>query len=263
MSEHISNPPKFRKGDLAGRVFTRLTVITFAGRDRRGKLVWECRCECGKTVIVRRDHLTSGNHRSCGCLARELFVARITTHGATGGRSGKRTPEYIAWNAMIQRCTNPSNPGWVNYGGRGITVCERWWSYENFIADMGDRPGRGYELERKDNSKGYSFENCEWATRKTQARNTRRNVLLTLDGVTMCVADWSTQSGIPYKAIEKRLAMGWSVEDALTKPVSYQHTPQSRAKIGAAFRGKKLSHEHREKLKAAWVLRRERAKQHG
>jgi len=129
------------------------------------------------------------------------------------------SPEYEAWAQMIQRCYNPKNHAYSSYGGRGISVCEHWKSsFAGFLKDMGKRPSSKHSLDRIDNSKGYSAENCRWATQKQQTRNTRRNRFLTLGEKTMTVAAWAEAVGISSRLIRERLDRGCSVADALTNP---------------------------------------------
>jgi len=130
-----------------------------------------------------------------------------------------RTPSYRSWQKMRARCLNTNHKHYSNYGGRGITICERWNDFRNFFADMGERP-EGMTLERIDNSKGYSPENCRWATRKEQQNNMRRNRILQLNGKSMNLTQWAEYLGIKRKTLEKRLNIfGWSVERALTTEV--------------------------------------------
>lgn len=129
-------------------------------------------------------------------------------------------PLYHTWQQMKKRCSNPNVDGYENYGGRGITVCESWAaSFESFARDMGERP-EGMTLDRIDTDGPYSPENCRWATHTTQGRNRRNNRLLTMDGRTMSMIEWSEETGIPKRTLQSRLNIhGWSVRDALTTPV--------------------------------------------
>lgn len=124
---------------------------------------------------------------------------------------------YARWRAMLQRCTNPNNKSWPNYGGRGIFVCNRWKVFDNFYADMGD-PAPNETIERIDNDGPYSPENCRWATRKAQVRNTRKTVLLEVNGITRPLADWADDLGLSANVLRDRLDRGWGVEQVVTTP---------------------------------------------
>ena len=153
--------------------------------------------------------------RNCDNVVGRGFIGECIM--ATHGRSG--TPEYVAWKRMIGRCYDKNRPVYPRYGGRGILVCDRWrHSFPAFYADMGPKPSSEYTLERINNSLGYSPENCKWATRTEQNRNKRTNVLLTYDGRTCCIAEWSEITGLPYNVIYLRIRNGWSVDDVLTRP---------------------------------------------
>lgn len=131
-------------------------------------------------------------------------------------RSGQSS-EYMTWAEMIQRCKNPKRPAYPDYGARGISVCERWETFANFLSDMGRRPSR-FTLERKNNDDGYHPGNCVWATRKSNNNNKRNNILLTHRGVTATAAEWSRMSSVSYRTFHKRIKRGWSVQAAIETP---------------------------------------------
>ena len=198
--------------DLTGMRFGRLVVLSLdAKRAAGGGSKWLCRCDCGIEKIVTGQALNHGKTRSCGCFGLERFTQRVTTHG----RSKEKLSEHGIWALMRRRCNNPKDKRYADYGGRGITVCARWDSFENFLADMGPMPD-GTSLERRNNDLGYSPDNCKWATRKEQQRNRRTNRLVTFRGETKTIVEWSELLGIAENAIRTRLDRGWSVDDALT-----------------------------------------------
>lgn len=157
-----------RARNLTGARFGRLIVISFAGTNSRRDALWLCRCDCGIEKIVSRNHLTRRSFRtlSCGCLNRDV----CTSHGY--GSITDRRPEYEAWHAMKQRCLNPKHKSYHRYGGRGITICDRWRdSFEAFLADMGPRPSADLSIDRIDNDGNYEPSNCRWTTRQVQMSN--------------------------------------------------------------------------------------------
>jgi hypothetical protein len=195
-----------------GRVFGRLTVVGLAA-NHGGKRAWSCLCSCGSRKDVAIGDLLSGGTRSCGCLRAERARAGRTKHGLSS------TPEYAVWQSMKDRCQNERAAAWVNYGGRGVKVCPRWSeSFEAFLADMGPRPSPRSQLDRRDNSGDYEPSNCRWATRTVNNRNTRSNRIVTVNGVSRCVAEWSEISGLRPQAIIKRLNAGWGAEAAVFQP---------------------------------------------
>lgn len=199
--------------DLTGERFGRLVVIKRVGKNKQGKSLWLCRCDCGNEIIVRGSDLKSGNTKSCGCLQKEKSSTCNTKHGHSD------TEIYRSWHDMIRRCNNPNCKQYKDYGGRGIQVCKRWMKFENFLEDMINSWEPGLTLERTDNKRGYYPDNCEWVTRQEQQRNTRRNHLITYNNKTQCIAAWSEETGISAATIRWRLKQGWSPERALTEPI--------------------------------------------
>jgi hypothetical protein len=226
----ITSLPNGKFEDLTGQVFGQLTVISFSGTESKpyGNLRWwSCRCSCGNMTDVITTHLKRGAVVSCGCWRKKIAVMFLTKHGSCTSKGP--TPEYTIWTGMLSRTTCTTNQRYPDYGGRGIRVCKRWRrSFQNFLNDMGPRPSPKHSIDRINNSKGYSPENCRWVTRDIQARNTRVNVRLTFRGETKCVAEWAETMGMPRALIYSRVGkLGWDAERALTAPIQYYHPKQS------------------------------------
>lgn len=201
--------------DLTGQKFGRLTVIELDHRDSRKKAYWKCKCDCGNEKVVRCDSLQSGSTVSCGC----YNIEQVKNSNSTHGRSKDRL--YFIWHNMNQRCFNPNVANYRLYGAEGKTVCDEWigeHGAENFIKwTLGNGYRDDLTIERKDNNKGYSPDNCRWATKKEQQNNTRQNHLLTYNGKTQTIAQWADETGINCNTLYSRInKYHWNIERALT-----------------------------------------------
>jgi hypothetical protein len=195
-----------------GHTFGRLTVISRANNIGK-QTAWNCLCVCGNTKVVMSAHLHSGNTASCGCFRKEV----ATTHGMT------HTKTFRTWTHMRDRCYNKSDKRYNCYGGRGISVCDRWLdSFENFFTDMGEAP-KNMSIDRINVNGNYCPENCRWATSEQQGNNTRTNHFLELGKERLTIAQWSRKTGIGTATIIKRIALGWPINDVLCKPVRHMN----------------------------------------
>lgn len=193
--------------DLTGLRFGRLTVLT-RGAGKYGRPSWMCVCDCGTTIDVGRGNLRSGASTSCGCYQRDNCAALHRTHGLSKTRS------YASWTKMMQRCYDPRHPHYASYGGTGVKVCRRWHFFTRFYEDMGERPA-GTTIDRVDGAKGYSLDNCRWATRKQQANNTKSNRIVRFSGEDITLAELADRTGIQYHTLRKRINR-MSVEKAVS-----------------------------------------------
>lgn len=193
--------------DLTGNVYGKLTVIALTECSKFRSSWFECRCECGKRVVVRGSVLLGGGTKAC-------FSCAHTKHGQS------RTVVYRIWTNIKYRCYKEGSQSYHKYGARGITVCDRWLnSFENFIADLGPRPTPKHSVERLDNNSNYEPGNCKWATPKEQQNNTSMCRWIEYDGMTKTLSQWSDVIGVSAQVIGKRLDGGWSIEKSLTTPI--------------------------------------------
>ena len=191
--------------DLAGQRFGLWLVLSRDPERGRGSR-WLCRCDCGVERLLPSNHLTAGRSKSCGC--------RLSMHAGL-----KHTPTWNSWSSMWARCTSRSHHAFGRYGGRGISICERWGDFRNFLADMGTRPP-GTTLDRIDNDGNYEPGNCRWATQREQGNNRRSCTRIVFQGRAQTLRQWSSETGLGAGTIAYRIAAGWPVEAALTEPAT-------------------------------------------
>lgn len=205
---------KVKLGDRFGRL-----VVIGPAKDVHNKIHYRCLCDCGVEKDVPGYSLLSGDAKSCGCYKNEVLRDRVVTHGLS------RTRTYQIWCAMKQRCYDTKSESYGRYGGRGISICERWReSFENFLADMGTCPSKKHSIDRTDTDGNYEPGNCRWATAKVQGNNTRRNVRFEYMGEMKTISEISDIVGIPYRTIYYRIfSYGWTPEKAYSTPVDTTH----------------------------------------
>lgn len=198
---------KNNRFNLLNKKFDDLEVVGFEGIIK-GHRHWKCLCSCGNFITLRGASLVHGNTKSCGCLHKKVVGDTFRTHGKA------KSKEYRSWQHLKERCLNPKDPAYFNYGGRGITVCDEWKdSFEKFYEDMGECP-KNYSIERIDNEKGYYKENCKWASREEQSLNRRNTVIVTFNNETKPLLLFCKELNLKYFTVIKKLKRGLSVEDA-------------------------------------------------
>ena len=197
---HSRDITGFRSGDLE--------AIQYSHSDGR-RAIWDVRCDCGKVIKLKASELLKAKQKSCGCRKLERIGAANTKHGKS------KHLAYAVWASMKARCLRTTHPAYARYGGRGISVCERWHSFELFLADMGIRP-EGMTIDRIDMNGNYEPGNCRWETPTAQARNRRSSVFVEFAGERMTVSAWAERTGLERKTLEYRIRIGWTPERALT-----------------------------------------------
>lgn len=201
--------------ERVGERFGKLLIIQRHHVDR-GRVYYCCKCDCGNSVIVQYSHLINGNTKSCGCLQKKLTSERFSKHG------NSKHPLYGVWTMMKQRCYNPNNKSFKNYGGRGIGVCDEWKNDFNAFYSwaINNGYGDGLTIDRSDVNDNYCSSNCVWVTQQNQQNNRRNNIIIDFGGFKGTLPQWSTRSGIPYATLRKRIIdLGWDIREALSVPV--------------------------------------------
>ncbi|WP_144467655.1 hypothetical protein [Bacillus toyonensis] len=196
-----------KENNVVGKKFGKLTAIKeFKGGHSKPRTIL-CRCECGNEKVVCKSSLILRKTQSCGCLRKYNSVKHNLRY----------TRIYTIWASMVQRCTDENASNYNRYGGRGISVCNRWKEFLNFYEDMKDSYSDSLSIDRIDNNLGYSKENCRWATPQEQALNRRSNRLVEINGEKLPITKACEILGIPYATVRTRLYRGWSIERALSK----------------------------------------------
>lgn len=193
--------------EMIGKTFNRLTVLRFS-KTKHNHL--DCVCSCGQTTIALASSIKFGNTKSCGCLQKSKASKRLITHGLA------KSLTHRIWCGMKSRCLNEKATSYKYYGGSGITVCDRWLSFENFVSDMGECP-ENFSIDRIDVNGNYEPSNCRWADKITQQRNKSVNSYITFENVTLCKSEWAQKLGIDRSTINKRIRKGMPIYDVLSK----------------------------------------------
>ena len=204
-----------RRVDITGLRVGYLTAIAFHASTPKG-VMWVVRCDCGREVLMEPSELKKqskkGIQASCGCKRRETIGRRNTKHGQSAH------PLYAVWRSMLDRCSLPTHHAWRNYGGRGITVCERWKSFPDFFADVSPTYAPGLTLDRENNEGNYEPSNCRWATRAQQTSNMRSNVWINTPKGRMTVSQAARAFGLGHTTILYRIGAGWPEDQLVTPP---------------------------------------------
>lgn len=206
--------PQFPAELQIGKRYGRLTVVSISGINNSGAKMLLCICDCGNKKIATVSNLKHQHVTSCGCGRREITAKRSLKHGLC------YTPEYRCWAEIKKRCYNQNHKFYSHYGARGISMCDRWrYSFESFLSDMGPKPPSMDSIDRRDNDKGYSPDNCRWATITEQQNNKRSNRVLEFKGKRMTLAQWGRHLNVPRERLNRRLNAGYTVEQILTQKI--------------------------------------------
>jgi len=202
--------------DMTNMKYGRLFVESRADNRRKKIARWNCVCDCGAKVVVDGARLRNGNTKSCGCYKRERTSEIKATHGHCKNRKDSKT--YTSWRGMVDRATNPNHKSASYYMLRGITVCDRWQSFENFLADMGERP-EGMCIDRIDNNGNYEPGNCRWVSHRINCNNTSKARKIDFHGYKVSLSKLASLTDIPRRTLLRRLKKyGWDVKKAMLTP---------------------------------------------
>ncbi len=220
--------------DMTGQTFGALTVVRYSHTNLRGRSVWVCQCSCGIECQSIGPALRRGLKRSCGASIHRSRDKKPRSEWLS------QTPTYLSWIRLRARCNDPKNQKYPKYGGRGIKVCDRWQSsFSNFLADMGERPGREFTIERKEVDGDYEPENCIWLPAKDQGRNKTCSVYVEYEGHEVLLLDLCAELGLDRNRTYQRLKLGWPLEKAISSPVrktaKYRKSPKNSASASAVI----------------------------
>lgn len=200
------------RNDLKGKRFGHLTALYLTVDELYKKKKWLCRCDCGREIEITGSNLISGHSTQCKqCQLKTLQRGNVT-------HNQSHTKLYNVWNGMIQRCTNTNHKSFSDYGGRGITICEEWRSFDNFQKWAWEHGyGEGVEIDRIDNNGNYRPENCRWITRIKNARNKSNNKIIVYNGESKTLSEWATYFGVNYKNLSRNLNKGYTLDEAILR----------------------------------------------
>lgn len=211
------------KIDLTGKTFGNLTVLRLAVDEPRKKKKWLCQCGCGREIVVSASNLKSGHSQQC----RTCQLKAVQTGNVTHNQSG--TKLYRVWNGIKTRCENPNSKSYPEYGGRGITLCPEWHDAATFLEwAWANGYHEGLEIDRIDNDRGYSPDNCHWIPRKNNANNKRSSKYVEHGGEKRTVSEWASFFGVNYKNLCRNLSKGYSLEEAVQREKSGDRTHRKK-----------------------------------
>ena len=216
--------------DITSQKFGRLTAVKITGKNKQGHYVWLCKCECGNEKEISGTCLRRGATKSCGCLQKEMSAKTNRKSKKYQMYKISQKTEYSSWSHMKNRCLNKNDNKYKSWGGRGITVCDRWLKFENFYKDMGKKPFNKYSIDRINNDGNYELQNCRWATRKEQMRNRRNNKIITYQGKTLCLVEWAERLNIDYSILKGKLRRKRQKKKQRRKKVKSERKKQRRKK---------------------------------
>lgn len=222
--------------DITGHKYGRLIAISNTGRKCLRNYIWKFRCDCGKEVEIASGEVRRGKTVSCGCYRKEISSIHAKKIQSIGAKTNEKhlmskTPTFVSWDSMKQRCLNDRHKSYKDYGGRGIKVCPEWInSFESFLSDMGARP-KNSTLDRINTNGNYESTNCRWASGEEQANNKRSSKLIEFEGKLQTSVQWAREYGLCSKVLLYRLKNNWEIKKALMTKVNYGNNKKRRVAL--------------------------------